>query len=301
MKPDIDNEFASLIPPLAQDELDQLEENLLAEGCRDALVVWGSILIDGHNRLSICEKHGIPYNTVEREFSDRDDAMIYIIKNQFGRRNLNPAGRSLLALKLEPMYRAKAKQNQRLSPGRGKKGSGSLPNLFSNIDAREEAAKAAGVSSKTLDRVREIVSGGTDEQLSRIKKGGKGNSVSAVYNEVRANQAPSPVAGSQHCEDIPQSAGVAEDPKASLARIRGYVADLKNPDLDRTLTTDMFLMEYAAFVERTVRSLETFSGDGYEHIYPNLKSKERKKMVSMNEAIIEAVQNSISLCGGHQP
>jgi N6-adenosine-specific RNA methylase IME4 len=36
----IDPEFKALIPPLAADELRQLEENILRDGCRDPLVVW---------------------------------------------------------------------------------------------------------------------------------------------------------------------------------------------------------------------------------------------------------------------
>jgi len=60
LKPKIDAEFASLIPPLSADEYMQLEANLIVEGCRDPLVVWGEILIDGHNRLQICTKHNMP-------------------------------------------------------------------------------------------------------------------------------------------------------------------------------------------------------------------------------------------------
>lgn len=36
----IDEEFKALIPPLSQEERTQLEANLLADGCRDPLVVW---------------------------------------------------------------------------------------------------------------------------------------------------------------------------------------------------------------------------------------------------------------------
>ena len=57
----IDPEFKSLIPPLTPDERAGLEASILTEGCRDALIVWGDILIDGHNRYEICTKHNIPY------------------------------------------------------------------------------------------------------------------------------------------------------------------------------------------------------------------------------------------------
>ena len=86
----IDEEFKILLPALDEDTLAMLEANLLENGCRDPLVVWGNILIDGHNRYDICTKHGIPFTTVPREFNSRDDVLIWIISTQVSRRNLTP-------------------------------------------------------------------------------------------------------------------------------------------------------------------------------------------------------------------
>ena len=81
----IDPEFKALIPPLSADESAQLEANLVADGCRDPLVVWGDTLIDGHNRYEICTRLGIDYQTVQVEFDDRSYATEWIIKNQFSK------------------------------------------------------------------------------------------------------------------------------------------------------------------------------------------------------------------------
>jgi len=48
--------------------------------------------------------------TAEKSFIDRDSAKIWIIKNQFGRRNLSNYDRSKLALELEPLIAEKAKE-----------------------------------------------------------------------------------------------------------------------------------------------------------------------------------------------
>ena len=106
----IDKEFQSLIPPLTAEEYAGLEESILSEGCRDALVVWGDTLIDGHNRYEICTKHGIPFDTVEMDFPTRDDVIVWIIKNQFGRRNLPAYERARLALRLKPVIAERAKE-----------------------------------------------------------------------------------------------------------------------------------------------------------------------------------------------
>jgi hypothetical protein len=57
----LDKEFQALIPPLSAEEKAQLEENIVAEGCRDALITWQGILLDGHNRFEICERLNIPF------------------------------------------------------------------------------------------------------------------------------------------------------------------------------------------------------------------------------------------------
>jgi hypothetical protein len=48
-------------------------------------------------------------------FNSRTDAIIWIIKNQFGRRNLENYVRASLILKPEDIFIGKAKENERLS------------------------------------------------------------------------------------------------------------------------------------------------------------------------------------------
>ena len=86
----IDEQFKSLLPALDEQTYALLEESLLKNGCLHPLVVWNGILIDGHNRYEICTKHEIPFETIEKEFSGRDEALIWIITTQVSRRNLTP-------------------------------------------------------------------------------------------------------------------------------------------------------------------------------------------------------------------
>lgn len=88
----IDPEFEGKIPPLREEELKQLEENILADGVViNPLIVWKGIIVDGHNRYRILQKHPeIQFTTYEKQFSDRYAAIAWICKNQLGRRNLTP-------------------------------------------------------------------------------------------------------------------------------------------------------------------------------------------------------------------
>ena len=57
----IDREFRDLIRPLMKDEYRYLESNLVADGCRDPIIVWKGVIVDGHNRYEICTRLGIPF------------------------------------------------------------------------------------------------------------------------------------------------------------------------------------------------------------------------------------------------
>jgi len=146
----INPKFRSLIPPLAPEELAQLEANIRADGCRDPLVTWRGTLIDGHNRYDICTRNAIKFKTVEKEFADEDEAMLWMIDNQGGRRNLPDIDKIMLASKKEEIFKRKAKENQRERKGnQAGATSAILPKL--PISTRAESAKAAGVGERTYD------------------------------------------------------------------------------------------------------------------------------------------------------
>jgi hypothetical protein len=96
----IREDFKTLIPSLSTDELEQLEANIIKEGVRDPLIIWqvgeSFVLVDGHNRFSLCQKHGLDFPFKQVEFKDDDDARDWMIKNQLGRRNLSPEQQSYL-------------------------------------------------------------------------------------------------------------------------------------------------------------------------------------------------------------
>lgn len=107
----IDPEFADKIPPLTEDEYRLLEENILADGkIISPLITWNGIIVDGHNRYRILQAHPeIPYETMEMEFSDRYAVIVWICRNQLGRRNLTDEQKKFLTGK---RYEAEKKQNQ---------------------------------------------------------------------------------------------------------------------------------------------------------------------------------------------
>ena len=104
----IDPEFQNQIPPLTDDEYKQLEENILKEGkLISPLIVWNNILVDGHNRYAILQKHPeIYFSTMPLRFENREEAIAWICRNQLGRRNLSPEQKRYL---LGKQYEAEKK------------------------------------------------------------------------------------------------------------------------------------------------------------------------------------------------
>ena len=54
-------------------------------------------IVDGHTRYQILRKYPfIPFEVIEKEFSSRYEALVWICKNQLGRRNLTPEQKKFL-------------------------------------------------------------------------------------------------------------------------------------------------------------------------------------------------------------
>jgi len=96
----VNEELKAYIDPMTPEEHEALERSILAEGCRDALVLWGDVLVDGHNRYGICQKHGLPFKTVQNpRFKTIEDVHLWMIDQHLGRRSISDYLRGVLALR----------------------------------------------------------------------------------------------------------------------------------------------------------------------------------------------------------
>ena len=138
----VDAEIAVLFPPLTPDEYAALETSILAEGVRDPLVVWAEqdILLDGHNRKSICDRHELSFTVRRIGFDARDAAIEWALRNQLGRRNLPPDAASLMRGRL---------YNMQKSTGHGAKPAGQ--SVLQN-DTSERLSDQLGVTARTIRR-----------------------------------------------------------------------------------------------------------------------------------------------------
>ena len=157
----IDSEFESKIPPLRDEEFKQLEENILADGVViNPLIVWDGVIVDGHNRYRILQKHPeIQYSTYEKMFPDRYAAIAWICKNQLGRRNLTPqqfkylVGQQYEAEKLANRFRG----NQYTSLNRS--ACDQFGHKQKTVRTRRKIARETQTSEGYVERAREFSKG----------------------------------------------------------------------------------------------------------------------------------------------
>ena len=154
-------EMAELLPPLSEEQLAALEADLLKNGCYSPVIVnEDMVIVDGHNRQRLCEKHGLPYQMAVFAFDDLLEAKQWALDTQKGRRNLDKWELGKIALKLKPEIEARAKANmsaggQAYRPS--EEGSAMLPNLpISSVDTRKELADAVGLGERTMGKVMQI-------------------------------------------------------------------------------------------------------------------------------------------------
>jgi len=182
----IKEEFKKLIPALTKEEYKQLENNCIAEGIREKILIWNGFIIDGHNRYEISLKWDLEIQTETKHFQNEEAVKEWMILNQFGRRNLSNYQRSVLALELEEVFSNKAKENLKLSGENFGKGLPTLAKAIDKINTRQELSKVANVSHGTLDKVKKIQAQASEEVKAKLSTGEV--SINSAYQEIKKEE-----------------------------------------------------------------------------------------------------------------
>lgn len=180
------------------------------------------VIIDGHNRQALCEKHGLPYTMAVFSFEDMLEAKQWALDTQKGRRNLEKWELGKIALKLKPEIEAKARANQSAAGGdkfSEKPLSATLPEAVSAVDTRKELAEAVGLGERTMGKVIQIDENAPDAIKEALDK--KELSINKGYDLTRQLQ------------DVPEDQ--REQAAAELLEYEKAKKDLKqqNAEIDR--------------------------------------------------------------------
>ena len=193
----IKEEFKSLIPSLTAEEYEGLEASIIQDGCRDRIVTWKGYIIDGHNRYEICKKHNIAFEVSEKDnFATEADVKLWMIENQFSRRNLPIETRMKLAYRFKEIEAEKAKlrqsnlSNLKQFQSKNSEEQEYLPDaqlvgkpVERGRGALGEIAKMANVSHTTAEQYDTIQRKGTEEQKAQVDSGQY--SIKKVYTQIQ--------------------------------------------------------------------------------------------------------------------
>ncbi|NHZ87440.1 hypothetical protein F2P45_00085 [Massilia sp. CCM 8733] len=221
----INEELRSFIDPLTANEYAALERSLLAEGCRDALVLWNDVLIDGHNRYEICQKHSIPFKTVQNAtFASLDDVMLWMIDNHLARRSVSDYQRGVLALRKKDIVAARVAQRaaEPESPQAAAPDAAKVPES-PPWNTREDVAKAARVSSNTISQIERIQKAATPQLVEAVRSGTISINAAANVASLPESVQIAAVAGGR--KELQQAARQVREQKASSRPPKEPAAD----------------------------------------------------------------------------
>ena len=181
----VNEELKAYIDPLTPEEHEALERSILTEGCRDALVLWGDVLVDGHNRYGICQKHDLPFQTVQNtRFKTIEDVHLWMIDQHLGRRSISDYLRGVLALRKKDIVDERRSRALAETPSSDdapfdvdtpatESASDNAPALPppAPMNSRESIAKAARLSSNQVVMIEKIQKQAAPELVAAVKSG----------------------------------------------------------------------------------------------------------------------------------
>ena len=204
----VSDELRAYIDPLTPDEHQALERSILAEGCRDALVMWGDLLVDGHNRYGICQKHGLPFETVQNaRFMSMDDVHLWMIDQHLGRRSVSDFQRGVLALRKKDIVASRIKA---VVPVDSNEAALLAPE---KLKSRESIAKAARISSNTVVQIEKIQKSAAPELVEAVKQGTISINAAAAVASLPSEEQIAAVAGGK--KELQQAAKRVREAKVT--------------------------------------------------------------------------------------
>lgn len=184
---EIKEEFKKLIPPLTSEEFNQLEQNCLAEGIREAILTWNGFIIDGHNRYEIANKWNLDFQTKSKHFKDELDVKIWMVNNQFGRRNLQDFVKGELMKALEELEKQKGKEKQLQTLKKGIETPDlSIIDKTETHDTRKIVAEKLGWSTGKKAQFDVVVKKAPEEVKQKLRTGEV--SINQAYQEIKKEE-----------------------------------------------------------------------------------------------------------------
>ena len=148
-------------------------------------MVWGDVLVDGHNRYEICTRLGIGFETVRMEFDSRDEARVWIANNALGKRNMSDLAKIKLVLEVKPSVEALAKARQIRKPADSVR---PISDEQTPIRTDDTLAAMAGVGRDTFRKGEALIATAAPEVQQAARAGAVSINLAAQFAELPPEQ-----------------------------------------------------------------------------------------------------------------
>ncbi len=271
----IDPEFSGHIPPLADEELQQLEANILADGAViNPIIIWNGIIVDGHNRYNIIQQHPeIPYRTFEKQFPDRLAVLAWICKNQLGRRNLTPEQKKyLIGKQYSAEKRAESFHGNQYTTQES--GGYQNDNHQKSEKTYKRIARENGVGAAYIHRAERFANG--IDAAEEAEPGIRQEILSGTIKPTAAEVAAVATAPPEQRQELAQNLRKARNQKSEELRQIQEIS--KNMETSRGVTEESMLDTVAALTETMMSSCDRCFQD-----FPSLLNtpKFRKRVIAI--------------------
>lgn len=292
----IDPEFQALCPPLTEEEYGQLEENILTEGViYTPLIVWEGIIVDGHNRYQIAQAHpDILFQTYEKQFENRYDALSWICKNQLGRRNLTPQQKMyLIGQRYEAEKESASFHGNQYTASCERGGDNSCPHQTESR-TRKKIAEEVGISQGTVQNARDYAKGvdAAEKVLPGIKTELLTGSIRPSAKEVAAVARADSAQRLQRAEELrtPKAARSRAEARKEILEIQKISEAMRNNH--RKVNEDSMLETLRGTMRDTIRVCNILFSD-----YPRLLTDDtyRQRVIAIMQ---ETKQYILKIEGG---
>lgn len=147
--------IALCYPPLSEVDFCDLKESIQKNGQLNPITLYEGKVLDGTQRQRACNELGIEPKTISPQI---DDPVSYVVGQNERRRHLSTTDKALIGEKLAKL----------------RHGSNQYQKVDSSFDEstpsnRKEVAKALGISTKSIDRVRQVKRQGVPELIAALE------------------------------------------------------------------------------------------------------------------------------------
>jgi DNA modification methylase len=190
-------EYAKLVSPLTTSEYNVLKTSISNKGLHLPIIInQNNVILDGHNRLKICQELGIEPKFEVKEFSAQSQEKEFVIEINLKRRHLNSFQISELEYKMEEIYkeRAKLRSLSKLKNINKEINLSTAPTdatVDINIEKEKEEtgkvseiiAKKTGLSPRTYERAKKIIEEGSEEVKEKLRA--NKTTISKEYDKIQ--------------------------------------------------------------------------------------------------------------------